>query len=226
MKYKQMIVVLFFVSVFLTGCGKKEFLQLEKASTKTFARINSIEYGAIDLRLFDKQVPEIISNLINNIDNSAFENASVDTIVKDFCIVIDADEEKVKKDDKLEKEANELYPFYGAVCIPKDSASASSLLIVTADKDFIKELEALVNYKGITLSDYFYNAYGIRLTDKELDKYRENGGAPWISEHYTVIGQIYDGYDALKTLSDVETDADYIPTEDTFINNIEITKVD
>ncbi len=61
--------------------------------------------------------------------------------------------------------------------------------------------------------------------DQELiDSYIKNGGTPWLDNHHTVFGQVFEGIDVVDKIAAVKTDANGKPAQDVKIIKIEVTK--
>lgn len=56
-----------------------------------------------------------------------------------------------------------------------------------------------------------------------IDKYKQ-GGTPWLDFRHTVFGQVVDGMDAVKEISQVDRDAADKPNDDVIMTSVEIQK--
>ena len=130
-------------------------------------------------------------------------------------------------DKSFKDEVNkDYYPLRGALCLTEsgDKISAQQFMIVTADSEFLKELEELLAYKKVTPEEYFKTAYGADVDEEIYDVFVKNGGAPWLYGHCIVFGQVFEGFDILDAISGVEIEEGntYTPLEDIMIESITI----
>ncbi len=85
---------------------------------------------------------------------------------------------------------------------PQKNSSGSQFFIVTADPVSMEELDQIAQYKGITY------------TDEQKKVYTKEGGAPFLDKDYTVFGEVVEGLDVAKKISQVLTNQADRPLQD------------
>lgn len=226
-------IILVVICILLSGCSSKKAdipIQMKTGEGDYVARIAFKDYGSITFRLFEESSEEAVSSFIDLANSGYYENLSVSQIIEDYCVVIGSADTAIsgnseKAEAQNTKKKNAFYPFYGAVCISdKTGCDASQLMIIGTKSDFLSNLKELLEYKKITVPEYLDNAYGVEMSEEDLQTYYQYGGAPWLYGHTLVIGQIYDGFDVLDNISMAVTDdnGSYSPLESITIESVEI----
>lgn len=123
---------------------------------------------------------------------------------------------------------NGLYPFTGALCMAntgKDT-NASQFFIVTTSPEKLAEIKRLIEEgRKISLKSYISQAYGIEISEGLLEQFMEYGGAPWLTGHHTVFGQVYEGLEvAIRISEDAVIEGTSTPLENIVIEKIIITE--
>ncbi|MCR5432756.1 MAG: peptidylprolyl isomerase [Lachnospiraceae bacterium] len=231
---KRLILLILTVVIMLTGCSSDSYLpQTEPGFGKTVVRMGIKDLGSIDMRLFGDDSSEAYNLFVEKIEEGEYRGASVAAVIRDYLFMVrsslmpsDIEVPEDMKTSSLFKydPESEVYPIYGSVVVSESFAVDGSFMIVTSSKEDIDEIEEMLHYNGVTLGDYLINAYGIKLSEEQLDIYREAGGAPWIYGVYPCIGQVFGGMDLVeRILKESETmDASYRPIEELVISDIVI----
>lgn len=237
---RLMITTLLFAAVCLMGCSSETVStdQTQKGFGKAIIRINIANYGNVDVRLFPEDSSECYDAFMDNVRNGIYNGSSVSRIIDDYCIVVSGASDKTgNSQSDMTGEESELseevpytgiYPLYGSLCISNDAtdSGSSEFMIIGTDSAFINELDEMVCYKGVTLKEYILNAYGVEISDEEIQMFKEKGGAPWLYKKCKVIGQVFNGLDVIDELSKVTVSADvsYSPLEDIIVDSIELVE--
>lgn len=230
----KLALLMIILAVFVIGCSKKELsepLQMTKGAGSNVARIVVKDYGYFDLRLFGNEAEQEVQKFIDLASSGYYDGKTVFSVIEDYCIqfgnpeISDNSGNTILNNSK-HNSSDILYPFNGALCYVNetDNIDAGKVMIITADAEFLSELEELLAYKKVTLSEYFEQAYGTKLSNDELELFKQYGGAPWLYGHCTVFGQIYEGFDTLKSICscDLDEESPYKPIEEILIDHIEI----
>lgn len=224
---KNLCVCLLIALCFVTLCScssSKIPAQFNAVENQHVVRLNIKDYGAVDFRLFADN--SISDRLVDKISSGKYNGAVISTLIEDYFFTVN----DTTADDSIDSvevfasvsDAEEYYPFYGAVFIPEtDDLSCDRISVITSDKAFIKELTRLLDYKKIDLADYLKQGYGVDLTEEELQLHLEYGGAPWLYKHCTIIGQVYNGYDVIEKIMSAQV-SDYVPCEEIIIESAEV----
>ena len=64
--------------------------------------------------------------------------------------------------------------------------------------------------------------YGYGLTDSQIKIYSTAGGVPWLDGGYTVFGQVFDGFDIIFDVQNVDTDDNDKPNKDVKIKSMTV----
>ena len=103
------------------------------------------------------------------------------------------------------------------------NTNRSQFFIVQEKAAKVEEIKKYVEYKGKTLKEYFKTGYDTDLSDDQIDRFLTYGGAPWLSGHHTVFGQLYKGFEVLDAISVTDTNTKNVPLKDVVIKTIKIT---
>ncbi len=231
---KRIILLLILLAIAMSGCsGDSHLPQTEPGFGSCIVRMGIKNLGSIDIRLFDNDSPEAYNLFLEKIEEGCYTEASVSAVIKDYLLMVKASgipEGTVAREDMKvsqlfeQKDESGIYPICGSVLVSDNFTADGSFMIISGTKENIKELEEMLNYKGITLSEYLLKAYGIKMTEEQLDLYRDEGGAPWLSGVYPCIGQVFGGMDLLDRILKETSIADstYRPLDELVISGIEI----
>ncbi len=231
---RKILILLICVALILCGCsGSAGSSQTEPGFGGNVIRIEIKDLGSVDIRLFDNDSSEAYNLFLEKIEDGSYKGASVSAVIKDYLFMVraagipaDTEAREGMRASELFKRdpESDVYPIYGSVLVSENFTADGSFMIITSDKENIKEIEDMLHYKGVTLSEYLLNAYGTKLSEEELDIYREEGGAPWLYGVYPCIGQVFGGMDLIeRILREANTaDESYRPVEDLVISDIVI----
>lgn len=178
--------------------------QLEKPSKGEEVCIMDTDAGIIKMRLFPDEAPKAVKNWIQLSKEGFYDGTPFARVIKDFVIqggALDGsgDESKSIYDGFYEDEVNKgLYNFDGALCLGNNGphTNGNQFYIVQNTKIDEEQLPILA------------------LPGNVEEKYKEIGGLPELDGRYTVLGQVYEGMDVVKKITDQETDDDDAPVSD------------
>jgi len=233
---KKLMLLVMCLAVFVCGCSNNSLLpQTETGFGANVIRISIKDIGSVDVRLFDEDSSEAYNLFLDKIEDGSYRGATVSAVIKDYLMMVRAANVPAETEAPEGMRASELfkkdpesgvYPIYGSLVVSENFTADGSFMIITSSKENIKEIEEMLNYKGITLSEYLLNAYGTKMTEEELDIYRAKGGAPWLYGVYPCIGQVFGGMDIVERILRESSIADssYRPVENLVITDIEIAE--
>ncbi len=233
---KRFFLIFLCLSVVMCGCSGDSYLpQTEPGFGSLVVRLGIKDLGSIDIRLFDNDSSEAYNLFVEKIEDGLYRGASVSAVIKDYLFLVRAsgipegtqvpDEMKTSELFKPDPESG-VYPIYGSLLISENFAIDGSFMVITSDSENIRDIEEMLNYKGITLGEYLLNAYGIKLTEEQLNVYRSEGGTPWLYGVYPCIGQVFGGMDLIERIlrESMVADSSYRPVEEYIISDIEIAE--
>lgn len=233
---KRLVLLTVMIAIMVCGCSSDSLLpQTEPGFGSSVVRMGIKDMGSIDIRLFDNDSTEAYNLFLEKIKDGSYKGASVSAVIKDYLFMVKAsgipEGTEAPEDMKAsvlfkKKPDSEVYPIYGSVIVSDNFTADGSFMIITSDKENIKEIEEMLHYNGVTLSEYLINAYGTKITEEELDIYREEGGAPWLYGVYPCVGQVFGGMDLVERIlrETAAVDSSYRPADKMIISDIEIAQ--
>ena len=233
---KRLVLLTVMIAIMICGCSSDSLLpQTEPGFGSSVVRMGIKDMGSIDIRLFDNDSTEAYNLFLEKIKDGSYKGASVSAVIKDYLFMVKAsgipEGTEAPEDMKAsvlfkKKPDSEVYPIYGSVIVSDNFTADGSFMIITSDKENIKEIEEMLHYNGVTLSEYLINAYGTKITEEELDIYREEGGAPWLYGVYPCVGQVFGGMDLVERIlrETAAVDSSYRPADEMIISDIEIAQ--
>ena len=194
-----------------------QFADLKKGDT--VAEIVIKDYGTITIKLFPKYAPKAVENFTTLAKEGKYDGVSFHRIIDNFMIQ-GGDPTGTGRggssiwDEPFEDEfTDKLQPFRGALCMANSGAdtNGSQFFIVDADAASVQEMKTLIDerYKDeLSFRDYFKEAYGVSLSEEQLNNYLTYGGTPWLYEKHTVFGQVMDGFSVLDKVASIPVDSE------------------
>ncbi|MCR5324587.1 MAG: peptidylprolyl isomerase [Lachnospiraceae bacterium] len=223
------------------GCNKKPDVPLQISEitgesdiqNNKYAIIEIEDFGTLKFKLFDKYAPLETDAFCNLAYRGFFDGKPVYMIIKDYCFFAGDKNsgERInssEKDEEKDKKDVFLYPLRGALCLTNGNGSdgyvSGNFSIIETSSSFLSELEELLKYKKVTLSEYIKQAYGTDVDDETLNIFKKYGGSPWLYGHCRVFGQLVEGEDLLDRICGMEVsdDANFSPIENIVIKKVQI----
>lgn len=165
-------------------------------------------YGDVKVQLYDF-TPKHRDLILHAIRDSVYQQAFFNRIIKDF--VVQGGEHDV---DILKREqANPLVPKQRLEA-EFDDRAFHKIGALGAGRDdnpekasFLNQLYFVVG-KAVTADDLdkLQEQKGFEFTKKQRKEYLKNGGLPRLDKDYTVVGEIYQGIEVMKKISQLQTD--------------------
>ena len=194
------------VSTFLTQYGKKHNENKVRIKTK---------YGNIDIRLY-RDTPLHRANFIYLTKQKFFQNTQFYRVTENFVIQGgDSDDfefQDVKKEIGTYRIPNEIKSNhihrYGAVAMAREyenneekKSSSFEFYIVIGEKHKVSKLNAIER------------EYQMSFTDEQKEIYSTIGGTPHLDGQHTVFGEVIDGMDVAREISNLQADSRDWPYE-------------
>lgn len=209
-----------------------QFAVLKKGDT--VAEIVIKDYGTITLKLFPKYAPKAVENFITLAKEGKYDGVSFHRIIDNFMIQggdptgTGRGGESIWNEPFEDEFTDKLQPFRGALCMANSGANTngSQFFIVDADAESVQEMKTLIEerYKNeLSFVDYFKEAYGVSLSEKEINQYLTYGGTPWLYEKHTVFGQVMDGFSVLDAVASVPVDSETnVPKTEVIMETVKV----
>ena len=215
------------------SANAQKLLQFRQpAAGETVAEIEVEGYGSIYVKFFEKLAPKAVENFVTHAKQGYYDGVKFHRVIADFMIQggdptgTGRGGESIYGEPFEDEFSPELEPMRGALCMANAGANTngSQFFIVSETAAKVQELKKYVEYKGYTFKDYLKAGYNTELSDEQIEKFLLYGGAPWLSGHHTVFGQVYKGFDVLDRISVADTDNKDIPLKPIVIKTIKITE--
>lgn len=186
--------------------------------------------GEIRVVLYEDVAPNTVQNFINLANQGYYDGTYIFRVQEGIYFAGgsankngDLNEDTFKEENEtVEAEISEdLWPFKGAfMSISAKNGCSGSRFVVVNSVDFTDE------FKEELLSIYSTDDEESGESDTRLaDAFIEYGGAPNISQEWTVFAQTYQGFDIIEKICSQEVldDDSYQPTGDIIIEKVEIS---
>jgi len=160
-------------------------------------------YGTVKFKLFPEIAPKAVENFIGLVNNGYYDGLTFHRIINDFMIQ--------GGDPKGNGTGGE--SFWGGKF---DGGTSENLIHVAGALAYANSGSTSTN------GSQFYIVTGKVPSDSELDSYKVtssaardlykiHGGTPHLDGGYTVFGQVIEGFDIIKQIQKIETDASDAP---------------
>lgn len=179
------------------------------------AVISVKDYGEIKIKLFPEDAPKGVENFVGLAEMNYYDELIFHRVIPNFMIQGGDPKGNGKGGkslwgDKFEGGTSEnLYHFTGAVAYANSegtSTNGSQFYIVNTPDGYLSSACAELN--AVDPDSYNWPKNVAEMYDKV-------GGVPYLDGGYTVFGQVFEGIDVVRAISEVETDQDpYSPTAD------------
>lgn len=220
--------------------------QLEKPKENEEIAIMKTNVGEIKIRFFPEAAPKAVENFKSLSKNGYYENVIFHRVIKNFMIQSGDPKgngtggESVWKKDFEDEFSKDLFNITGALSMANrgPNTNGSQFFINYQEpSEFIGWGNFEAAYKQYNKNpEKFGQMYGgtidmSKITEEIKKLYAENGGNPHLDGYYstlnrghTVFGQVFDGMDVVKKISETKTDeTTNKPLEEIKIEKITIT---
>ncbi len=187
------------------------------------------DYGEIKIKLFPEQTPKAVENFLGLTEMGYYDELIFHRIIPDF-MNQGGDPKgngtggKSMWGEEFQGELGEgLYHFSGAVAYAHSQTftNGSQFYIVNTDEGDCQYGATYLDdgtYKEFTSFEELGNDYPESV--KQL--YLEKGGVPFLDGGYTVFGQVIEGMDVVRAMSEVETDDNDKPLKQVLMESVRI----
>jgi peptidyl-prolyl cis-trans isomerase B (cyclophilin B) len=204
----------FIFSIFITSL----FLTIGCKSEPTKAVIET-RYGNITVELSDS-TPIHRDNFIKLVKEGFYDELLFHRVIKGF-MVQGGDPDS--KDAPLNKRLGMSGPGYtieaeigllhyrGALAAARKGGSGNPDKRSSGSQFYIVDGLESVSEKDVSNAK---SKNGLNYTQEQIDKYKEQGGYPFLDNEYTVFGRVIDGMDVVEKITNVEKISGDRPKED------------
>jgi peptidyl-prolyl cis-trans isomerase B (cyclophilin B) len=171
--------------------------------------------GDISIRLFPDDAPRTVENFVTHARNGYYNNLKFHRIINDFMIQggdpkgSGTGGQSIWGTPFKDEFSPRLYNFRGALSMANSGANTngSQFFIVQKKSVNSREIQYIKTLKYL---------------DEVVEAYENNGGTMWLDNKHSVFGQVFEGFDILDKLAEVETDASDKPAKDILVLEIVI----
>lgn len=219
----------------LTEDAKKIYQFEEIKKGDVVAEIMVKDFGTIKIKLFPKEAPKAVENFTTHAKEGYYDGVKFHRIIDDFMIQggdplgTGFGGESIYGTPFEDEFSSDLYPFRGALCMANSGANTngSQFFIVQADQEQANLLQDLAKeYYNLSFIDYVKKAYGVVLSESELNSFLTYGGTPWLTRKHTVFGQVVEGFEVLDDIAETKADDQGSPETPVIIETVRIIEAD
>ncbi|MDD3405868.1 MAG: peptidylprolyl isomerase [Sphingobacteriia bacterium] len=234
-KYWQaQLCVLFFIALFLNPLTA----EAEKKIKPKMVKIETT-MGDIKIMLYN-ETPLHRDNFLKLVSQKFYNNILFHRVIKDFMIQAgDPDSKTASADKQLGTgdvgytiPAEIVFPKYchkrGALAAARQSdivnpeRASSGCQFYIVDGEILSDQE--LNDTELRLNQMLKPVEPIKYTDEQRLTYKMFGGSPHLDGQYTVFGEVVKGFDVLRKIATVKTDAHDRPIEDVRILSMKVVR--
>ncbi|MDO5695393.1 MAG: peptidylprolyl isomerase [Eubacteriales bacterium] len=182
------------------------------------AIIHVRDFGDIKVRFFEDVAPKAVENFLTHAEKGYYNGLTFHRIIKDFMIQggdpsgNGTGGESIwgkSFEDEFPKEVPTPFPYSGALAMANAGPNTNGSQFFIVDAPYQKAVESAMNRDGVY--------------PEVIDLYKEHGGTPHLFKKHTVFGQVYEGMDVVRKISETEMkdQAAGIPKTPVVIDRIE-----
>ncbi len=235
---------LFVTMVLLCGCDGESkpqepvstepvnLIQLDEVQSGDTIALIKTSMGDIKVRLFPDVAPKAVENFITHAQNGYYNNVIFHRVIANFMIQSGDPTGSGSGGNSIWNEpfedefSDQLYHFTGALAMANagQNTNGSQFFIVQNedgamyDDSYFERVYVQAKKKNLANAGFVH-------ADNVKQAYREHGGAPYLDHQHTVFGQVVEGMDVVKQISEVKTGAKDKPVADIFITSVQIEVV-
>ena len=208
----------------LSGCGGSSEPLLQETPVQPGEQIAVMEtsLGTIRIRFFPEQAPLAVENFLTLAQEGYYDGVSFHRVIDGFMIQsgdptgTGAGGTSIYTDVVgnrgyfADEFSDQLFHFRGALAMANSGSdtNGSQFFIVQAP----------------SLNDTGKDTLASGDTPKQAaEKYRAEGGTPWLDGQHTVFGQVIEGMEVVDAIAAVETDENDRPLEEVTILSVTVT---
>lgn len=188
------------------------------------------DFGEIKIKLFPEECPLAVENFKGLANMNYYDELIFHRVIPDFMIQGGDPKGNGTGGNSMwggsfdGGVSDKLYHFTGAVAYANSgstSTNSSQFYIVDTDDDY---LALGAQQDPATGEIKYYETFeeaGMSAPKNVQDMYYEKGGVPYLDGSYTVFGQVFEGMDVVRAISQVETD----PSNDKPLKQVQMESV-
>lgn len=233
MNRKWLVLLLAILLLFgMCGCstqlvlddGDGELYQYQLPADGDEIAIIHTSLGDITVRFFPEQAPKAVKNFLTHAKNGYYDGLTFYRVINEFMIQSGSPDNTATGGESIyggyfENECSPLlHHIHGALAMANSGDNKSN-----GSQWYIIQNKILSSTYYSSLADSQKKDHTKGYTEKVIEAYRADGGAPWCDGLYTVFGQVIEGLDVVDRIGRMRTDEKDRPVEDILVNSIEVT---
>ena len=176
-----------------------DYPQLDLSKAQGPKAIIKTNLGTIEVQLFEKLATKTVKNFVELAKKGYYDGVTFHRVIPDFMIQggdptgTGRGGESIYGHPFEDEFSEQLFNFNGALSMANagPNTNGSQFFIVSNEHvpaNMIDQMK-MVGYP-----------------QEVIDRYKENGGTPWLDHRHTVFGQVIKGMDVVQAISKVERD--------------------
>lgn len=173
--------------------------------------------GDIKVVLFPEEAPKTVENFLTLAKDGKYDGVLFHRVINDFMIqsgdtdFLDGRGGQSIWGKPFEDEfSDNLWNFRGALSMANPGVADSN-----GSQFFIVQAPTVPENQIAVMQSEDYPT-------QVIEKYKENGGTPWLDKKHTVFGYVIEGMDVVDAITKVKADQNDKPLEDVVIQSIEV----
>lgn len=192
-----------------------DYPQLDLSKAQGPKAIIKTNLGTIEVQLFEKLATKTVKNFVELAKKGYYDGVTFHRVIPDFMIQggdptgTGRGGESIYGHPFEDEFSEQLFNFNGALSMANagPNTNGSQFFIVSNEHvpaNMIDQMK-MVGYP-----------------QEVIDRYKENGGTPWLDHRHTVFGQVIKGMDVVQAISKVERDQMDKPKDNVMMEKVTI----
>ena len=192
-----------------------DYPQLDLSKAQGPKAIIKTNLGTIEVQLFEKLAAKTVKNFVELVKKGYYDGVTFHRVIPDFMIQggdptgTGRGGESIYGHPFEDEFSEQLFNFNGALSMANagPNTNGSQFFIVSNEHvpaNMIDQMK-MVGYP-----------------QEVIDRYKENGGTPWLDHRHTVFGQVIKGMDVVQAISKVERDQMDKPKDNVVMEKVTI----
>lgn len=192
-----------------------DYPQLDLSKAQGPKAIIKTNLGTIEVQLFEKLATKTVKNFVELAKKGYYDGVTFHRVIPDFMIQggdptgTGRGGESIYGHPFEDEFSEQLFNFNGALSMANagPNTNGSQFFIVSNEHvpaNMIDQMK-MVGYP-----------------QEVIDRYKENGGTPWLDHRHTVFGQVVKGMDVVQAISKVERDQMDKPKDNVVMEKVTI----
>ena len=192
-----------------------DYPQLDLSKAQGPKAIIKTNLGTIEVQLFEKLATKTVKNFVELVKKGYYDGVTFHRVIPDFMIQggdptgTGRGGESIYGHPFEDEFSEQLFNFNGALSMANagPNTNGSQFFIVSNEHVPANMIDQM------KMVDY---------PQEVIDRYKENGGTPWLDHRHTVFGQVIKGMDVVQAISKVERDQMDKPKDNVVMEKVTI----